>query len=201
MNDGGVFMKKFANIFFRYAFLMTFVVAGCTGCAGGKELKMEELRNEANEFQYPSLDWGSSVEDVEAAFGVTLESMGTAQGREVYLASQAVCWNHVEADVICEFEEGKLDTISLTFQPDEAERNQFWESLEKELTETFGSTEKSIQESTSEELNITTQSESYLWEYEGTRHTALALNKFTGNGQFKYIQVSVYVVPDAAKEK
>lgn len=88
-----------------------------------------------------------------------------------------------------------VTTVSVLWQP-EGDRDEFWEKLQEETIACYGSVEKETHTSTSEELNITTEGESLLWEKNESRHTALMIDKLSTNGDFKYIRLSVYVVPE-----
>lgn len=169
-----------------------------TGCSGNDnfELNVEELHSGSNEFQFKNLAWESSPAEVETALGCTLESLGTVEDMQEYAVSEIFEWKEMEAELTCEFVQDKLDSVKFLFKPTETECDELWEEMKDALFTVYGNVEAGVHASTSEELQITTERESYLWEKTGNRHTALELSKVSNNGEFKYIMLSVYIIPE-----
>ncbi len=169
-----------------------------TGCSGGSkyEVDAERLKNSAGEYQFHDLVWGSSVSEAEEILGSTLTTMGKVEEREVFQAEDAFVWSAVEGDFTCEFDQGTLDTVNILFKPKEEQQEQFWKSIREELFTLYGSVEADVRTGTSEELQITTESETYLWEATIDGHTAMTISKLSVNGEFKYIALSVYIIPE-----
>lgn len=168
-------------------------LAGCSAEPAGYEINIENFRSQDGEFQFVPLEWGMSSGEVQEKFKVTWEPLGEAGEQQIYMASEAFAWNKVKADCTCEFKEDKLVTISFMFKPSEAERESFWEELQKNMLKTYGDVDKVILESASGELNITTETECYNWLNEASQHTAMEIAKFSSNGQVKYYLLSVYL--------
>lgn len=168
-----------------------------TGCSGNSkyEVNTGRLTNSAGEYQFHDLTWDSSVSEVEDLLGTTLESMGKVEEREEFQAEDAFRWAEAEGDFTCEFEKGKLNTVSILFKPKGEEQEKLWSEMQDELFALYGEVEADVRSSTSEELQITTESETYLWEGTGDKRTAMAITKLSVNGEFKYIALSVYVIP------
>ncbi|MBQ8823543.1 MAG: hypothetical protein IJZ82_12945 [Lachnospiraceae bacterium] len=167
-----------------------------TGCSGNSkyEVDMERLKNTSGEYQFHDLAWDSDISRVENLLGCGLQSVGTVEGREEFRAEEAFEWADVEGEFTCEFAQGKLDTVSILFKPEEEE--EVWKSICDELFAVYGAVEADVRTSTSEELQITTDSETYLWEAANERHTAMTISKLSVNGEFKYISLSLYVIPE-----
>lgn len=186
-------MKKLTKLLLLCVLIL--MLGGCASQDSVNELKIGELCNQAGDFQFTNWEWDSSFEEVQAALDGTFESLGTAGEYEVYIASESIKWNGEKADLICEFKDNQLATVSVRWQP-EGDRDEFWTKLQEETIACYGSVEKNTNTSTSEELGITTESENLLWEKNESRHTALMVDKFSSNGDFKYIRLCVYVVPE-----
>ncbi len=186
-------MKKWARLLCLCMSLM--VLGGCAGQKAGSVMGLDGLCNEAGDFQYMDWAWDSSLEEVEDSLGVTLEAMGSALEYDTYSALDAIEWNGEKGNLMCEFKDDKLTTVSILWQPDD-NRDEFWTKLQEEAIACYGNVEKNTNNSTSEQLGITTESESLLWEKNESRHTALMIDKFSSNGEFKYIRLSVYVIPE-----
>ncbi len=167
-----------------------------TGC-GQRERKISltELQNSSGDFQFSSVQWGSSKEDIEETLGVTLDEFLSANSsHQAYMASEAFEWEGAQARLLCEFENEALSSVSFHIFPEEDEQEAVWEALTQELTSLYGEAEIFFRESQIEELGFTTQGESYLWERTEGIHTALVLTDFKQDGSFKYILLSVYPV-------
>lgn len=177
---------------------LCFLAVIFTGCSGNDifELNIEELHSESNEFQFKNLAWESSPAEVENALGCTLESLGTVENMQEYTATEIFAWKDVEAEMTCEFTQDKLDTVKFLFKSAKTEQDELWTDMKAALFAVYGNVEADINSSTSEELQITTERESYFWEKNGNLHTALELSKFSSNGEFKYIMLSVYIIPE-----
>ncbi len=185
-------MKKFVKMLL--CGMVVTLLAGCSG-DGKYEVDMKQLKNTVGEYQFQELAWDSSTSQVEELLDSTLESMGTAGKREAFLAENTFEWTDVEGDFTCEFEQGRLDSVSILFKPEEDGQEQFWKDIRKELFAIYGSVEADVRSSTSEEMQISTESETYLWEETVERRTAMTVSKLSVNGEFKYIALSVYVIP------
>lgn len=174
------------------------LVAVLTGCSqdAGYTLKLEGLANESGDFQFQELEWDCNPSEAEGMLKCTLEDMGGADTIREYKAVEACSWDGVKGDLFCEFEQDKLDTVSIHFSPEEGEVDTFWENLKSELCELYGNVEETVQTSTAGDLQITTERANYLWESSGNRHTALSISRLSVNGQFKYIALNVYIVPE-----
>lgn len=184
-------MKKIIKMLLCSMLLV--LLTGCTG-NGKYQVDAGKLKDSSGEYQFEDLAWGSSVSETEALLGTTLNTGGKVEEREIFQAEKTFGWDDVEGNVICEFAEGALDTVSIMFRPEEEE--QFWSDLRDKLFSLYGEVEADVRSSTSEELKLTTESETYLWEASGERRTVLSLRKLSTNGEFKYIELSVYVIPE-----
>ena len=184
-------MKRFIKML--SCVIMLALLTGCSG-EGKYEVDMKQLKTAAGEYQFQELTWDSSTSEVEELLNCTLEALGTVGEREVFRAEGAFEWSDVEGDFTCEFAQGKLDNVSILFKPEEEE--QFWKSICDELFAVYGVVEADVRTSTSVELQITTDSETYLWEATDDRHTAMTISKLSVNGEFRYISLSVYVIPE-----
>lgn len=178
--------------------LIWVMLVGCGG-SGKKEVVLAELKNTEGDFQFSQLAWESSFAEVEEALGCTLSDMGGVGEVREYKAEEPFSWKGMEGTMLCEFAQDKLNTVSIHFTSEEAGQEAFWEDLKSELCALYGNVDENVQTSTAENLQITTESVSSLWEATGHRHTALSISKLSVNGQFRYIALNVYIVPEAKK--
>lgn len=187
-------MKKIASVLLICTLIMG--LSGCGGGNAGKQLKLEELNNAAGDYQFQELAWESSPSEVEKTLGCELEDMGGVDSLREYKASKSFWWQEVSGAMTCEFGQDKLKTVSIRFSTEEAEKEAFWEELKAELCSLYGEVEESVQTSTSDSLQITTESRNCYWEASENRHTALAISRLSINGEFKYVVLNVYIVPE-----
>lgn len=167
-----------------------------TGCAGQTQEKLDlgGLQNQAGDYQFGDLEWGSSKEATEAALGVTLEeTLSSSEEFQAYMVSDVFRWQGKDAILFVEFEKEKLTAISFRFNSQE-ESDSTWQDLSEELLAAYGSVEPQVRNSESQELSMTMESESYLWEQNNVQHTILQLAKSTVNGEFKGITLTVSLV-------
>ncbi len=167
-----------------------------TGCAGGEKaisLEMDRLQSSSGEFQFYDLGWESSPDTVQETLGIAFGQPDTAGDFQIYSAENAYTWDNETASITCEYGSDRLYTVTLRFMPRESERDRFWSSLKEELFSLYGTVEESVQTGASENLNITSESENYLWEDPNSQETLLTLSRFSLNGEFKYISLSVSV--------
>ena len=67
------------------------VFAGCG--QREREISLTELQNSSGDFQFSSVQWGSSKEDIEETLGVTLDEFLSANSsHQAYMASEAFEW-------------------------------------------------------------------------------------------------------------
>lgn len=189
-------MKRFWKALISSLILLMLV--GC-GASGKKEVVLGELKNTEGDFQFSGLAWERSLAEVEEALGCTLSDMGGVDEVREYKVEEPFFWKGMEGVMLCEFVQDKLNTVSIHFTSEEAGQEAFWEDLKSELCVLYGNVDENVQTSTAGDLQITTESVSYLWESASNRHTALSISKLSVNGQFRYIALNVYIVPEKEK--
>lgn len=174
--------------------IVSILIVGCADKENIKDLEMGRLQSDTGAFQFYDLEWESDPGTTQNTLGITFGQPDTAGGFQIYRAEDAYTWNNETASIICEYESDKLYTVTLLFMPEENKREEFWSDMKEELFNLYGTVEENVQTSTSEKLNITTESESCLWEDQGSKDTLLSVSKLNVNGEFKYIALSVYVM-------
>lgn len=187
-------MRKAVAVLVVIASIVSIFMVGCAGGEGTKDLEMGRLQSDTGAFQYYDLAWESDPHTTQKSLGITFEQPDTAGNFQVYRSQNAYAWNNVAASISCEYEADKLYTVTLRFMPGETEREGFWSAIKEELFHLYGTVEGNVQSSTSEKLNITTETENYLWEDQSGKDTLMSLSKCNINGEFKYIALSVYVM-------
>lgn len=184
-------MKKSLKLFILC--ILTLIFTGCSGWK--KEISIDMLQNAAGEFRFGDVEWESSREEVETALDVTFkETVSVSEVHQAYMISDVFNLKGHAANLICEFERDKLTTVSFLIYPEEDNREAVWQEIQDELFEAYGSTEAVVQNSNSEELSLIMETETYLWEHNVNRHTALQLTKTNRNGESERIQLSVFLV-------
>lgn len=187
-------MKKAIIVLAAITGMISMLLTGCAESEKLGNLEMSRLQNDAGAFQFYDLEWESSFGAAQDTLGITFGEPDTAGGFQIYKAEDAYTWNNVSASITCEYKADKLYVVTLQFMPQEEEREAFWSALKGELFEQYGTVEGNIQTSASEQLNITTESENYLWKNPSDGDTMMSAYKFSVNGEFKYISLSVYMV-------
>lgn len=174
--------------------LLTALLAGC-GASAHKQVILEKLRGEDEIFQYDNLAWGSSKEQTEKTLGVKLdETITSTEEYQAYLAEGSFTWNNVKGDLLCEFDQNGLNTVTFLFQPNEADFEAFWSGLSEKLTSIYGDVEPKVVENAF--LSTDLRTEAFTWDQEGSPHTVLSLSRYSSNGEQKYINISVYKLPE-----
>lgn len=187
-------MRKTVAVITVITSIVFMFLAGCADNERSGSLKMDRLQNDTGAFQFYDLEWESSPDMAQNILGITFEQPDTAGEYQIYRAENVYTWHNVTASIICEYESDKLYAVTLRFMPQETEREEFWSAMQKELCDLYGTVEGNVQTSNSEKLNITTENEYYLWEDQNSGDTLMSASKFSVNGEFKYIQLNVYVM-------
>lgn len=194
-------MRKTIAIITVIISIFSMLMAGCADNEKSGSLKMDRLQNDTGAFQFYDLKWESSPDMVQDTLGITFGQPDTAGEFQIYRAENVYTWHNVTASITCEYESDKLYAVTLHFMPQETEREEFWSAMQKELSDLYGTVEGNIQTSNSEKLNITTENEYYLWEDRNGGDTLISASKFSVNGEFKYIALSVYVMRAERKDE
>lgn len=187
-------MRKAVTVLAIITSIVSLLMAGCADREKIKSLEINRLQSDTGEFQFYDLEWESRPDTTQKTLGITFGQPDTAGGFKIYRAENAYTWNNVTASITCEYKSDKLYTITLLFMPEEIEREEFWSEIKEELFNLYGTVEGNLQTSVSEKLNITTESESYLWEDQSSGDTLMSVSKFSVDGEFQYIQLNVYVM-------
>lgn len=187
-------MRKAVTVLAIITGIAFLFMAGCADREQTKSLEMDRLQSDTGEFQFYDLEWKSHPDMAQRTLGITFGQPDTAGGFRIYRAENAYTWNDVTASITCEYRSDKLYAVTLLFMPEESEREEFWSEIKEELFNLYGTVEGNVQTSISEKLNITTESENYLWEDLNGKDTLMSVSKFSVDGEFKYIQLSVYVM-------
>ena len=187
-------MKKTITVLAVITSIISIFIAGCTGKENTKNLEMGRLQNDTGAFQFYGLEWESNSDTAQNTLGISFEQPDTAGGFQIYRVEDAYTWHSQTASITCEYESDKLYSVTLLFMPEEGEREEFWSGIKEELFNLYGTVEENVQTSTSEKLNITTESESCLWEDQSNGDTLMSVSKFSTNDEFKYIALRVYMV-------
>lgn len=185
-------MRKAVAVLAAIICTVSILLAGCANGENTKSLEMNRLQSDTGAFQFYDLEWKSSPDTVQKALGIPFGQPDTAGGVQIYGAENAYIWEGETASISCEYGADGLSTVTLLFMPEASRRDSFWSAMKEELFRLYGTTEENIQTSTSEKLNITTESESYLWEAPGNEDTLMSVSSLSVNGEFKYIALVVY---------
>lgn len=180
-------MRKVINILAFITGIVSLFLAGCSGSGKSISLELDRLQSDTGTFRFYDLAWESDPYTAQEALGITFGEPDTAGGFQVYRKENAYTWNNVNASITCEYESDKLYTVTLLFMPGETEREKFWQALKEELFHLYGTVDGNTQTSTSDQLNITTESESYLWQDQDSGSTLMSITNLSVNGKFKYI--------------
>lgn len=166
-----------------------------TGCAAGKnEPDLKNLKNSESEFQYPGLDWGSSLSDIETRFKTEAVSLGAMEnGTESYQFSGVFGAGSDRIELICEFQEDALTWITFSYFP-EKDREAFFDEMRRELFNAYGTVEAQIMEREIPQRNQMGKSESYVWT-SGSGSTRLSLSKMYLDKELTSITLYLYPVP------
>ena len=186
-------MRKAVTVLAIITGIAFLLMAGCADREQTKSLEMDRLQSDTGEFQFYDLEWKSHPDTAQRSLGITFGQPDTAGGFRIYRTENAYTWNDVTASITCEYRSDKLYAVTLLFMPEESEREEFWSDIKDELFNLYGTVEENVQTGVSERLNITTESENYLWEDQSSGDTLMSVSKFSVDGEFKYIQLSVYV--------
>lgn len=189
-------MRKAIKILAVISSITSLLLAGCSGSGKTARLEMARLQSDTGAFQFYDLEWESDPYTTQDSLGITFGEPDTAGEFQVYRTENAYTWNHVTASLTCEYESDKLYTVTLLFMPGEAEREGFWSALREELFHLYGTVEGNTQTSTSDQLNITTESESYLWQDQDSGNTLMSITNLSVNGKFKYIALRIYMLSE-----
>ena len=187
-------MRKVVTVLAIITSIVSMLMVGCAGREKAKSLELDRLQSDTGVFQFYDLEWESHPKMAQEILGIAFGQPDTAGGFQIYRVENAYTWNKVAASITCEYKSDKLYTVTLIFKPEEIERDGFWSAITEELFNLYGTVEGNVQTSVSENLNITTESESYLWEDQSSGDTLMSVSKFSVNGEFKYIDLSVYVM-------
>ena len=167
-----------------------------TGCAAGKnEPDLNNLKNAEGEFQYPGLDWGSSLVDIEAQLKTEAVSLGThADGTtESYHFSGVFGEGTDRIELICEFQEDALIWTTFSYFP-EKDKEAFFDKMRRELFDAYGTVEAQIVEREIPQRKQMSKSESYFWLSE-SGSTKLSLSTMYMDKELTSITLSLYPVP------
>lgn len=193
-------MKKTIKIFAVITSIAFLLLAGCSGGGKTAKLELDRLQSNTGTFQFYDLAWESDPSTVQESLGITFGEPDTAGVFQIYRSESAYTWNNVIASLTCEYESDKLYTVTLLFMPEEAEREGFWSALKEELFHLYGTVEANTQTSTSDQLNISTESESYLWQDQDNGNTLISITNLSVNGKFKYIALRIYVLSEGGEK-
>ncbi len=187
-------MRKAAAVFVVIISAISMLMTGCSGRENAKSLEMDRLQSDTGAFQFYDLEWESDPITVQETLGIPFGQPDTAGGFQIYRAENAYTWNNVNASVTCEYKSNKLYTVTLLFRPEEIKREEFWSAIKEELFNQYGTVEGDVQSSTSDKLNISTESENYLWKDQSSGETMMSVSELEVNGEFQYIGLRVYVM-------
>ena len=187
-------MKKAVAVLAVITSIVSMIMVGCAEKENTNSLKMDRLQSDTEVFQFYDLEWESSPNTVQDILGITFGQPDTAGEFQIYRTENTYTWNNVAASITCEYKSDKLYTVTLLFMPEEVEREEFWSAIKEELFNLYGMVDGNVQTSASDNLNITTESENYLWEDQSSGNTLMSVSKFSVNGKFKYIKLSVCVI-------
>lgn len=187
-------MRKAVTVLIVITGVVFMFMTGCSSRENTKSLEMDRLQSDTGAFQFYDLEWESDPVTVQKILGITFGQPDTAGGFQIYRSENAYTWNNATASITCEYKSDKLYTVTLLFRPEESGREEFWSAIKEELFNQYGTVEENVQTSTSEKLNIATESESYLWEDQSSGETLLSVTELNVNGEFQYIALRVYVM-------
>lgn len=164
-----------------------------TGCGKqAKEVEIASFYHSDGYFQFGDMEWGSTEADAEKVLGLSFGKPMTAPGGlKIYLESDVFSLEGLPANLLCEFKADKLSSVTLMFFPKEAQIEEFWSAVAEALMEQYGNVELIEESGYAEQLQIATESQTYLWERKGSPHTTVQLTKIMDNGEFKRIDLSV----------
>lgn len=177
---------------YRILFVISLFVFILSGCGGKKrEVALEALQNENGDFQYDNLSWGMTKEETEKLLGISLENqMSYSEELELYMVSDIFRLEGQEANLFCEYKQGKLDAVSFTCYPGE-NTQQFWDALKEKLISAYGTGQEETTKG-NPKLNIVGEIQYYFWTKEGEQKTMLQLTRNNIDGAEKYIELSVF---------
>ena len=140
-------MSKKLNYFLRI--ILIFILMACIGCGNAEEnadknavFSLSELQNkdEAGEFQYKDIPFGSSSEEVTQQIPKELEKMEAENSSAVsFYSKESFEFYGCDAFLFLDFNEDKLESVKVQFELKEGEE-QFQKILD-DLTELYGEPE------------------------------------------------------------
>ena len=186
-------MRRTVTVLAIITSIISMLMVGCADREKTKTLEINRLQSDTGAFQFYDLEWESRPDTAQGILGITFGQPDSAGGFQIYRAENAYTWNNETASITCEYKSNKLSAVTLLFIPAENEREEFWSAIKEELFNLYGTVDENVQTSASEGLNITSERESYLWEDQNSKDTLMSVSKFSVNGEFKYIELSVYM--------
>ncbi|MCM1064711.1 MAG: hypothetical protein NC420_09640 [Eubacterium sp.] len=191
-------MKKNFTIAILFITL-SFILAGC-GRTSAPEVNTAQLQNEAGDFQYTTIPWGTDRASTEAALGIPFDQgVANAASRQIYLATDAYTLMKLPATVYCEFDASGLCRISFRITPAEKDVQACWDVLTDALSSQYGSVDPVIN-SVDPADPLSFWSETCLWERSDSLRTTLRAMRFSINGGPPSIELTLSVDPTAKEQ-
>lgn len=173
----------------KFLVLLVMMLVCLTGCgASDTDMEAAMFHDGAGNYAFEPLGWESSRETVEDALGISSwEQNNTAGVKEVCMTSESYSWDSVDTDMICEFTDDSLDTVTFLIHPEAGEAQTVWESVSEQFLAECGNAELQTQTSTVELTQTEMVTDYYIWMGSDTN---LQLSHVKANGETKYIMLS-----------